>query len=382
MTMLTVKELPRLGTGMHADAHGLYLNVKPTGARSWIFRATINGRRREIGLGGFPVVNLADARDAAIDMQRQLRAGVDPLAERARKQRSATTFEDIARTLHREKAKTWRNGKHQDQWINTLQTYAFPKIGRTPVGQVDVAAITDVIEPIWQDKAETASRLLQRIGATLDYARAKGLYPEFDPVKTVRAGLPKQVAKRKSFASLPYADAPRFLAAVRASNATHSVKRGIEFMVLTASRPGMVRGATWEELDITGKHPVWVVPASRMKADREHRVPLTPRMVEILTEMRGIDPVLAFPGYRKGKPISENTFRKLAIELGFEVTAHGFRASFKDWCREKTEYEDELSEIALAHQVRDATWRAYARSDLIEKRRQMMADWQAHCCGS
>jgi len=315
-------------------------------------------------------------------MQRQLRAGVDPLAERAGRQRTSTTFEQIARTFHREKAKTWRNGKHQDQWINTLQTYAFPKIGRTPVGQVDAAAITDVIEPIWQEKAETASRLLQRIGSTLDYARAKGLYPGFDPVKTVRAGLPKQVAKRKSFASLPYADAPRFLAVVRASNATHSVKRGIEFMVLTASRPGMVRGATWEEFDLTGGQPVWVIPAERMKADREHRVPLTPRMVEILTEVRGIDPVRVFPGHRRGKPISENTFRKLAIELGFEVTAHGFRSSFKDWCREKTDFEDELSEIALAHQVGDATWRAYARSDLIKKRRQMMEKWAQHCCGN
>jgi len=378
--MLIVKELPKLGTGMHADAHGLYLNVKPTGARSWIFRATINGRRREIGLGGFPVVNLQEARDAAIDMQRQLRAGVDPLAERARRQRTVTTFEEIARAFHREKSKTWRNGKHQDQWINTLCTYAFPRIGLMPVGQVDVAAITAVVEPIWQAKAETASRLLQRIGATLDYARAKGLYPQFDPVKTIRAGLPKQAAKRRSFAALPYAEVPGFLAAVQASKATHPVKRAIEFMVLTASRPGMVRGSTWDQFDLSGSDPVWVIPAERMKADREHRVPLTQRMVDILTEMRGVDPVLVFPGHRRGKSMSESTMRKLAQELGFEVTAHGFRSTFKDWCREKTEYEDELSEIALAHQVRDATWRAYARSDLIEKRRRMMEEWARHCC--
>jgi len=380
MARLTVKELPKLKPGMHADGHGLYMNVKSTGARSWIFRATINGKRREIGLGGFPVVSLPDARDAAINMQRQLRAGIDPLAERASRQRTSTTFEDIARALHCEKVKTWRNGKHSDQWINTLQTYAFPKIGRTSVGQVDVAAITAVVEPIWQEKAETASRLLQRIGSTLDYARAKGLYREFDPVKTVRAGLPKQVAKRKSFASLPYADTPRFLATVRASNATLPVKRAIEFMILTASRPGMVRSATWDEFGLTGDAPVWVIPAGRMKADREHRVPLTPRMVAILTELRGVDPVLVFPGHRRGKPMSENTMRKLAIDLGFKITAHGFRSSFKDWAREQTSYADELSELALAHQVGDTTWRAYGRSDLVEKRRQMMEEWARHCC--
>ena len=149
MTQLTVKELPKLSSGMHADGHGLYMNVKSSGARSWIFRATINGRRREIGLGGFPVVNLADARDTAIDMQRQLRAGVDPLAERVARQRTSTTFEEIARALHRQKAKTWRNGKHANLWINTLQTYAFPQIGHMPVGKVGVAVITAVVEPIW-----------------------------------------------------------------------------------------------------------------------------------------------------------------------------------------------------------------------------------------
>ena len=196
------------------------------------------------------------------------------------------------------------------------------------------------------------------------------------------SGLPKQAAKRRSFAALPHAEVPGFLAAVQASKATHPVKRAIEFMVLTASRPGMVRGSTWDQFDLSGNDPVWVIPAERMKADREHRVPLTQRMVDILTEMRGVDPVLVFPGHRRGKPISESTMRKLAQELGFEVTAHGFRSTFKDWCREKTEYEDELSEIALAHQVRDATWRAYARSDFIEKRRRMMEEWPRHCCGN
>jgi len=363
--------------GLYADGGSLYLQVAPGGSRSWILRTLVHGKRREIGMGGYPTVSLNEARDLAHKYRKIARAGGDPVAERDKDKKEAPAFEAAARAVHEAYAEGWKNPKHAAQWISTLEEYVFPVFGQRRVDLIDSADLLKALSPIWLAKPETARRVRQRIGAVLNWAKAAGHRSAENPTVSIAKGLPKQPKVRAHHAALPYADVPAFIGEMRALEATESAKLAFEFLVLTAARTGEVRFAEWPEIDF--KAAVWTVPGSRMKAGREHRVPLSPRAVEILerakelTEGRG----LIFPSRGARKPLSENAFLAMLARMGRDITAHGFRSSFRDWSAEKTNFPREVCEAALAHTVRDATEAAYRRTDLFERRRELMNTWAA-----
>lgn len=364
----TVKE-----PGKYLDGNGLVLVVDPSGARRWVQRLVIRGKRREMGLGPVSLVPLAEARETALHNRKVARAGGDPLAEK-RQGQSVLSFEEAAREVHKLNAPSWRNKKHAAQFITTLETYAFPTMGRVQVSEINTADLLTVLQPIWIEKPETARRVRQRIGAVMKWAIAKG-WRQDNPAENIGQALPKQKRQPAHRKSLPYNDVAGCLEVVRASGANSATKLALEFLVLTAARAGEVRMATWDEIDLDAAE--WTVPASRMKAKREHRVPLSPRAVEVLTAAKelGAGEGLVFPGQRYGRPLSENTFVKLLRDLGYEIDAHGFRTSFKTWTQERTNAEREVSEAALAHTIQNKAEAAYARSDLFEKRRALMERW-------
>jgi integrase len=363
--------------GFHADGGGLYLQVTPSGARSWILRTLVHGKRRDIGLGGWPVVPLAEARDKALAFRKVARGGGDPIAERDREKASALTFEAAARKVYEAHLPTWKNDKHAEQWINTLEQYAFPALGTKSVGLVDQADVLKALAPIWIDKPETARRVRQRIRAVMDWALASGHRTARNPVEGIERALPKQPRAKGHHAAMPFAEVPAFIVDLRESGTAQAVKLALEFMILTATRTGEVINATWQEFDLAGG--VWTIPAARMKAKREHRVPLAARALEILEEAKRLhrrgDHV--FPGRGGSEPLSNMAFLMLLRRMGRDVTAHGFRSSFRDWTAEKTNYPREVAEAALAHVVENQTEAAYRRTDLFERRRRLMDEWSA-----
>jgi len=371
--------------GRHADGNGLYLEVDESGARRWMVRLMVQGRRRDIGLGPTSLVSLAEARNTTIDIRRLARDGGDPLAERRRARRVVPSFAEAARTCHEEHKGSWKNGKHTDQWLNTLETYAFPLIGTMSVAQVGGPEVRDVLLPIWLEKPETARRLRQRIGTVLDWAIAKGVREGENPVRSVVKGLPKQKDRTEHFAALPYEEVPGFLSLLRETEKAGPVVKGLfELVVLTAVRSGEARNARWNEIDLRTK--LWTIPAERMKAGRPHTVPLSARAIAVLEEAakhRKSDDsaALVFPGERTGKPMSDMTLTALLRRLELKATAHGFRSSFRDWCAEATTFPREVAEAALAHALESKVEAAYRRSDLLEKRRKLMDAWAGFCDG-
>lgn len=374
--------------GYHPDGAGLYLQVSGKGARSWIFRYTRQGRAREIGLGPLRVVPLAEARTLAHACHRQLHDGIDPLEARRAKglQRKAPadgmTFAAAAGAYISAHASGWRNAKHAQQWRNTLAVYAEPVFGGDSVASVDTAQVLIVLEPLWTTKTETASRLRGRIEAILDWAAARGLRSGENPARWrghLDHLLPERgrVARVVHHPAMPHAQVPSFFAQLRAAEGVAAL--GLAFQLLTAARTGEVIGAKWDEIDL--QKALWTVPGLRMKAAREHRVPLSAPALAVLrraAELRQSDWV--FPGARQGKGLSNMAFLKLLDRLGQgEVTAHGFRSSFRDWTAECTDHPREVAEMALAHTIGDKVEAAYRRGDLMVKRRQLMADWGAHC---
>lgn len=357
--------------GKYFDGHGLFLRVDKTGGKFWVQRIVISGKRTELGLGSLDFVTLADARIAAFANRKLAREGGDPLAER-RAEKTVLTFEEAAREVHRINLPTWKNPKHGDQFLNTLVTYAFPTIGQKKVSDVATADVLEVLQPIWLTKAETARRVRQRIGAVMKWCIAKG-WRKDNPVDAVDKGLPKQKDKVQHRKSLPYAEVAGCLQTVASTNAGLSTKLCFELLVLTCVRSNEAREAEWREFDLTAK--VWEIPAARMKMDRPHRVPLSDRAVDLLEQARGMDDLLVFPGTKAGKALSDATLLKLIRENGYDVDIHGFRTSFRTWAQERTNFPREVAEAALAHQSGDAVERAYARSDLFEKRRKMMDAW-------
>lgn len=359
--------------GKYTDGNGLILRVEPSGSRRWVQRINIRGRRTEIGLGSATLISLTDARETALENRRHARAGGDPLAAK-RKALATPTFEEAARIVFEAHRPTWRNPKHAQQFITTLETYAFSRIGATKVGELTTAHVLDVLSPIWLTKSETARRVRQRIGLVMKWAVAKGLRSD-NPADAVAQALPKQDRAQSHRKALPYDQVASCIAAVHASGAAPTTKLAFELLVLTACRSSEVRGAAWSEFDL--EKAEWTVPAERMKAKRSHRVPLAPRALELLAAARSVDDGsgLVFPGVRYGKPLSENTLKKLMTELGFDADVHGFRTSFKTWCQEQTEAPREVSEAALAHKIRDKAEAAYARSDYFEKRRALLRRW-------
>ena len=359
--------------GHYWDGHGLILRVTRAGSKQWVQRLRIRGKRRELGLGGYPLVTLAMAREAALANRRAVHAGGDPLAEK-RTRRGVPTFAEAARKVFALRRGGWRNAKHAGQWITTLEQFVFPRIGARGVDEVSTEDVIAVLGPIWHDKPTTAKRVRQRIGAVLTWAVAQGFRPD-NPADAVKAVLPKHNGAGNAHRALPYSEVADAIAAVRASGAAPVLKLAFGFLVLTAARAGEVRFATWGEIDLASA--TWTVPGERMKAGREHRVPLSPRAVAILDEaqaLRSRRGDLVFPS-RGGRPLTERGFVQALARLGIDATAHGFRASFRVWAQERTNIPREICEAALAHTLKDKAEAAYARSDLFEKRRELMERW-------
>jgi len=365
--------------GKYFDGHGLFLRVDANGSKFWVQRITIRGKRCELGLGSPSLVTLAEARAAALENRKIARAGGDPLQIK-REALAVLSFAEAARKVHELHLPTWRNEKHARDFIVSLETYAFPKLGKLKVAEVSTADVLAVLMPIWTEKAETARRVRQRIGTVLKWAIAQG-WRQDNPAENIDKALPKVDKSQIHRKALPYGDVAKCLEAVTASRAGLSTKLALEFLVLTAARSGEVREARWDEIDTEAR--VWEISAQRMKMKRPHRVPLSPRAVAILCEAEALGGKdgFVFPGTKPGRPLSDMTLSKLVKELGFAADVHGFRTSFRTWAQERTNFPREVAETALAHLSGDAVERAYARSDLFEKRRKMMDAWADHIAG-
>jgi integrase len=369
--------------GLHADGDGLYLSVKATGAKSWLFIFQWHGKRKEMGLGKLSAVSLADARESAGQARTLVAKGVNPIEQRkADKAKNADqTFGSFADALIDDLAPGFRNQKHIAQWRMTLKDYAAPLRGKR-LDEIDTAAVLSVLQPIWQTKPETAIRLRGRLERVLDAAKAKGLRSGENPARWrghLDALLPKrQKLTRGHHAAMPYKTIPDFIGAVRANESLSAL--ALEWCILTATRSGETLNATWSEID--RESGVWTIAAQRMKAGREHRVPLTGRMMDILGKLellRREDGYL-FPGNKKDRPLSGMSMAMQMRRMGFgQFTVHGFRSGFRDWSAEETSFPREIAEAALAHVVGDATERAYRRGDALERRRDLMAAWERHC---
>ncbi len=388
LNRLKAKQVEALGAGRHADGGGLFLVRDDKGRSRWVFMWTREGKRREMGLGPAHKdgVSLASAREAAADARDALMKGRDPIEARDEARRAPVpvpTFGDFADALVKTLGTQWRNEKHRAQWAMTLKTYAKPLRSR-PVDRIDTEAVLDVLKPLWEAKPETASRLRGRIERVLDAAKAKGHRRGENPARW-RGHLDHLLPKRQKLsrghhAALAYDDLPAFVGQLRQREGVAA--RALEFVILTAARSGEVRGARWSEIDLKAK--VWTVPATRMKAGREHRVPLCARAIELLESVRPLasdakpDKAFVFPGPAAGKSLSENAFGALLKRMKVDVTAHGFRSSFRDWTGEVSTFPREVAEAALAHVIGDSTERAYRRGDALEKRRKLMDAWAGY----
>lgn len=369
------------------DGAGLYLQITDAGSKSWIFRYTLAGKTREMGLGSFDVFTLAEARERARTQRKLLADGIDPIEiKRAQKQQavleraSAITFAQAAEKYIASHRKGWKNGKHVAQWRNTLDTYANPVVGRLPVQAVTTELVMRILEPIWSEKPETASRLRGRIEKILGWAATSGYRTGDNPARW-RGHLENLLAKKSSvqkvkhMPALPYQQVNEFMQQLREQPG--NAARALEFAILCASRTGEVRGGKPEEFDLDAG--VWTIPAERMKAKQEHRVPLSPRAIELVKAQSGTEYV--FHSERTpDQPFSDMALLAVLKRMGRDnVTVHGFRSTFRTWAAELTSYPFEMCEVALAHKVGTEVSQAYMRSDMMEKRRRLMRDWQRFC---
>lgn len=376
LTALKIRSLTE--PGRYSDGDGLFLEINGKGAASWILRVQNNGKRQDIGLGSSKVVSLKEARDAAFATRQKIAQGIDPVAERKQERQVIPTFQRAAEMVHEEHEKAWKNGKHQNQWIATLKTYAFPKMGDRLVSEIEGPLIRDVLAPIWLSKPETARRVRQRIGTVLDWSYARGFRATEAPMRSLSKGLPRQPKKDNHFAALPYASVPDFMEKLGARESVGRV--ALEALILTAARSGEIRGATWSELDL--KAALWTIPAERMKMGRVHVVPLAPQAVAVFERAKKFKAGasdLVFPGQNVKKPLSDMTLLKILRDMDLAVTVHGFRSAFRDWVAEQTDYSGEIAEAALAHTVSNKVEAAYRRTDFLDKRRLLMRDWSAFC---
>ena len=387
LSFKTVEKLSRV-EGMHAvgGCRGLYLQCKNGGA-SWILRIRVDGKRRDMGLGSFHDVSLEEARDKCAELRKSIRQGNDPLEDkrRAKQERmiaraKALTFAECVEAYLETHEDSWKNPKHRQQWRNTLTDHALPAFGELPVGAVDTGLVMQCLEPIWKAKTETASRLRGRIEQVLDWATVRGYRQGENPARW-KGHLDKllpakaKIQKTEHHAALGYTEIGGFMLALRQMDGIGA--QALEFTILTAARSGEVRGAIWTEIDMDAA--LWVIPADRMKAEREHRIPLSKRAMELLLATPRIAGTnLVFPG-RRG-PMSDMTLSAVLKRMGRgDLTVHGFRSTFRDWAAEMTNYPREVAEMALAHTVGDKVEAAYRRGDLLRKRYRIMEDWARHC---
>lgn len=383
LSALEVSRLSRPGFHAVGCVPGLLLQVTETGGRSWVLRKMVAGRRRHIGLGGYPAVTLAMAHQRARDAVDQINAGVDPI-EKAREDHQslvaarakAVTFKDAATTYIAAHEHGWKNAKHVQQWRNTLETYAYPVIGNMHVKDIDLAHMLRILEPIWTTKTETAHRVRGRIESVLDWAKGRKLRTGDNPAAwkgnlDAQLASPDKVTKVKHHAAMGIDETPGFMRALHKAEGMGA--RALEFAILTAARSGEVRGATWAEIDLDAA--VWTVPADRMKAGKEHRVPLSAAAVKLLAALpRFKDVPYVFAAVRGGM-LSDMTLSAVMRRMEVDAVPHGFRSTFRDWCAERTAYPAEMAEMALAHTISDKVEAAYRRGDLFDKRRRLMDDW-------
>ncbi len=385
---LAVKGLTAAGLHPVGGVAGLMLQVSPTGTRSWLLRVKVGEKRREIGLGAFPGVPLALAREKAQATRDNITNGIDPVAQRAAARQTiveqqqeekalAWTFKRCAEAYIKAKKDGWRNAKHATQWTNTLTTYAYPVIGEVLVRHVNITHITSIIEPHWATKNETINRVRNRIELVLDWATVRKYRSGDNPARW-KGNLDKLLADRKivgavtGHRALPAGDLYAFMQALKDVPGTSA--RCLEFVVLTACRSGEARLATWAEIDTKTK--TWAIPGMRMKSGRPHSVPLSEEVVALLESLPRLEGTnLIFPGAKEGKPLSDMSLSAVMRRMAVDAVPHGFRASFSSWCASSTAYPSEVREMALAHAIGDGTVAAYQRSDLFEKRRNLMADW-------
>lgn len=389
---LAAVTLKKLTDGWHADGGNLYLFVRGT-SRTWVFRyVSLDGKRRNMGLGSIESTSLSRARELAKANRSAVRdkqTPVDPItqaktqkaARKAAEQRSIT-FKACAEAVMKSKGQEWRNPKHGQQWKNTLESYAYPILGSLPVGMIDTPLIIKCLEPIWTEKTETASRVRGRIESVLDWATVSG-YRQGDNPARWRGHLDhilpsnKKISRVNHHPALPFAQIAAFMVELRKREGNGA--RALEFLILTAARSGEIRGARWSEIDLTEN--LWIIPADRMKAQKEHRVPLSDAAVQILKALSaGKSDEYVFPSIQKGKQLSDMTLSAVMKRLNkSDFTVHGFRSSFRDWASEKTNHSSEVIEMALAHTIQSAVEAAYRRGDLLEKRRELMDDWARYC---
>ena len=377
LNRLTAVKVQKICTkGRYADGGGLYLRVSPSLTKAWVFRSVRNAIATEIGLGSFPAVSLAEARNRATAARQQLAAGLNPKTEKERLRERLYTFGEAADALIRSKTSGWKNEKTPHQWQRDLLDLC-EHLCDQPVASIGTAEVLAVLEPMWSSKSESAAKLRMRLEAVLDYAKAKGWREGENPARW-RGHLsnilpPRRRLTKGHHPAMPYADVPAFVGRLQDSQALAA--RGLEFLILTAARSGEVLKATWDEID--QEQALWVIPATRMKAKRDHRVPLSPRALAILmplSEARVSQYV--FPGQIRGKPLSNMAFEMLMKRMKVTgASPHGFRSSFRDWCGDKTTFPREIAEAALAHKAGDNVELAYRRGDALEKRRALMEAW-------
>ena len=380
MAKLTISQIKRLDRpGLYADGEvpTLYLNVATGGSKSWIQRIVIGGKRRDIGLGGWPVVPLTDARDIALDNRRAVRRGDDPLA--AKRRAKVPTFREAAHAAFEANKGRLRSAKNEKAWLRQLERHAFNILGDMPVDRISREDVLRVLTPIWRDKPEAARKVRQRVTATLRWAEAYGHAQHNIAAEGIDGALPAMPAVKEHLRALPYREVGAALGTVDGSDSSLSAKLCFRFLVLTAARSGEARGTTWAEIDMDARE--WRIPGERMKAGAEHRIPLSDAALAVLAQARTIrdaDSDLVFPSpARAGRPLSDMTLTKVlrTAGLGDRATVHGFRSSFRDWAAEQSNAPHAVMELSLAHAVGSAVERAYARSDLLAKRRLLMVQW-------
>ena len=383
MGKLTAAEIKSLTSpGRYRADPTLYLVVQPSGSKSWVQRLAIDGRRRDIGLGGYPVVGLAEARTKAMENRCAVRNGRDPLAESRR--RESPTFREAAEAVHKANRPRWRNAHHTASWMQTLERHAFATLGSLPVHRIQQGDVLRVLEPIWTTKPETARRVRQRVRTVLAWALAQGYIDSNPADERIDAALPRMPKVKAHLRALDYREVPAALAVVDASRASPAARLCLRFAVLTAARSGESRGARWSEIDLEARQ--WRIPGDRMKAGVEHRVPLTDDAVAVLERARTLDDGsgLVFPSpAKRGHPLSDMALTKLLRDNGLaeRTTVHGFRSSFRTWALEQSNAPWAVAEMALAHTVGDSVEQAYVRTDLYDQRTELMRQWAAHATG-
>ena len=377
--------------GYFLDSDGLYLQVSSTGTKSWVYRFMLKKRRRDMGLGPLDTLSLADARLQRNEQKKLVKQGIDPIANRTTienqqialeqiKQRESITFKICAKEYINAKQAEWKNSKSAQQWNSTLRDYAHPFIGHLPVSQIDQSLVLKCLKPIWESKTETATRLRQRIENILDYAKAKN-YRNGDNPAALKGGLQlflpraSKIKETKNHSALPYRDIPAFISQLKTLNGQSVL--ALRLTILTAARTSETLNAQWCEINLAER--TWIIPKERMKAGKEHRIALSQTAIDLIQSLPRVN-LFLFPGAKQGKPLSNMAMAQALKRINRrDITVHGFRSTFRDWVAEKTNFPARVAETALAHQLKDATERAYQRGDLIEKRFEMMEAWASYC---